>query len=418
MSQYKSFILVFLILSPLFGFSQAPAPDNLNLEPLRTWLKQNWYDGGFNDLGYNGARTQMYGFVDENNGLITCVYTGFQQASGFVTFPDPMNAEHVVPQSLYGSASPMRSDIHNLRGTHGSANSARGNKPYDDATGNISYYGVDGNGNYFSTGTAPTNAAEFSKGDTDSWEPRESMKGNIARQVFYFFTMYPTQAGGITNVGDINTLYQWHLDDPVDAAEVLRNDRINSVQGNLNPYISYPELVFRAWLFAEVFGCTDETAFNYDPIATTDDGSCIPLVTGCTDELAINYSPLANTDDGSCLFEVLGCTYEAALNFDLNATLDDGSCLFPSQGVLGCTYINANNYDSSATEDDGSCNFDPGVLGCTYSQASNFNSNAVVDDGTCIFEMVNTCPEDIDNNGVVDTTDFLLLLGAFGSSCE
>ena len=90
-------------------------PSDLNNEPLRTWLKQNWYDGLHTDLGYNAAREQMYGSVDEVGGQIECVYTGFQQASGFVTFPDPINAEHLVPQSYYGSVSPMRSDIWSLR---------------------------------------------------------------------------------------------------------------------------------------------------------------------------------------------------------------------------------------------------------------------------------------------------------------
>ena len=86
--------------------------------------------------------------------------------------------------------------------------------------------------------------------------------------------------------------------------------------------------------------------------------------------------------------------------------------------VLGCTYTEANNFNPNATEDDGSCDFDPGLLGCTYNQASNYNANAVLDDGTCVFEVVNTCPEDIDNNGVVDTSDFLQLLGVFGNSCN
>ena len=46
-------------------------------------------------------------------------------------------------------------------------------------------------------------------------------------------------------------------------------------------------------------GCTDSTAFNYDSLANTDDGSCI--INGCTDSTACNYDLLANTDDGSCL---------------------------------------------------------------------------------------------------------------------
>ena len=58
----------------------------------------------------------------------------------------------------------------------------------------------------------------------------------------------------------------------------------------------------------KIFGCIDETAFNYDSVANTDDGSCIAAVTGCMDEGAFNYNPEANTDDASCIEVVLGCT--------------------------------------------------------------------------------------------------------------
>lgn len=52
-------------------------------------------------------------------------------------------------------------------------------------------------------------------------------------------------------------------------------------------------------------GCTDETASNYDPYATVDDGTCEYV--GCTDSTAINYDPAATTDDGSC--ELPSCAW-------------------------------------------------------------------------------------------------------------
>ena len=45
-------------------------------------------------------------------------------------------------------------------------------------------------------------------------------------------------------------------------------------------------------------GCTNATACNYDPAATTDDGSC--TMPGCTNTSAVNYDPSAGCDDGSC----------------------------------------------------------------------------------------------------------------------
>ena len=63
-----------------------------------------------------------------------------------------------------------------------------------------------------------------------------------------------------------------------------------------------------------IYGCMDSNAFNYDPNATVDDGSCIPVINGCTDNTltysgniaATNYNVNANTDDGSCTYDTSG----------------------------------------------------------------------------------------------------------------
>jgi hypothetical protein len=60
-----------------------------------------------------------------------------------------------------------------------------------------------------------------------------------------------------------------------------------------------------------VSGCTDSLSYNYNDLATVNDGSCITLVYGCTDPVAINYNDLSTTDDGSCI--VYGCTDALAL---------------------------------------------------------------------------------------------------------
>lgn len=443
----KKLLLLLILSTPLLALAQPAPPAGLFLEDMRIWLKSNWYDGDFGDLGYNSARSQMYGFVDASGGQIECIYTGFEQSSGFVTFPDPINAEHLVPQSYYGSVSPMRSDIHSLRPSHGSVNSARGNRPYGNVSGSFNYYGIDGNGNYTSTSSTPANPDDYSKGNLLEWEPREIRKGDVARQVFYFYTMYPTQAGSIAGVGDLNELYQWHLDDPVDPIEVLRNDRIETAQGNRNPYVDYPELVYTAWLFIGIQGCTNPVAINYDNTATIDDGSCFFTLAGCTYSAADNYNDLATEDDGSCVFNTgtMGCTYSDADNYNPLAVIDDGSCTY-DPGVMGCTYPEAVNFNSLATVDNGDCIYDPGILGCTYPDALNFNPsatvddgscdylilspgctypaadnfdvNAMLDDGSCQFTVQSSCPEDLTNDGLINIQDVLALLAEFGGSCE
>jgi hypothetical protein len=97
-------------------------------------------------------------------------------------------------------------------------------------------------------------------------------------------------------------------------------------------------------------GCTDAAAFNYNVLATVDDGSCVAVVNGCTDINALNYNALANTNDGTCIAVVLGCTNPLAFNYNSNANTDDGTC-----NVLGCTDPLAVNYNPLANTDDGSC---------------------------------------------------------------
>lgn len=275
--QKGAFALIFTLIATAL-FSQPAVPENLNMEPLRDWLQVNWYQPFFDDLGYNGARTEMFGYTDEENNAIHGIYTGFEQESSYTTYLDPINTEHIVPQSFFGSLSPMKSDLFNIRPSHGNANSARGNSPYGEVVDeNAQWYGIDGNGNYVTQGDIPSNMELWTERSGSLWEPRDDAKGDIARLVFYFYTMYPTEAGDMANIGNIETLYSWHQEDPVSPFESTRNDRVQEVQGNANPYISQPDLVMRAWFWTgnTVPGCMDEAACNYDLDATSDDGSCL-----------------------------------------------------------------------------------------------------------------------------------------------
>ena len=49
-----------------------------------------------------------------------------------------------------------------------------------------------------------------------------------------------------------------------------------------------------------------------------DNGTCIPFIYGCTDDTMFNYNPDANTDfDGLlCVPFTLGCTDPDAFNYD------------------------------------------------------------------------------------------------------
>ena len=110
----------------------------------------------------------------------------------------------------------------------------------------------------------------------------------------------------------------------------------------------------------EIVGCMDQTAFNYNELAT-DPADCEPLIFGCTDATQYNYNPEANTENGSCIPYIDGCTDSAAFNYDPLATADNGSCI---EIVEGCADIEAVNYSSLVNiPDNDMCLYDAGCIG-------------------------------------------------------
>ena len=159
----------------------------------------------------------------------------------------------------------------------------------------------------------------------------------------------------------------------------------------------------------ECGGCTDEYAFNYDPEALYDDGSCESNPDGCTDILACNYSANAVNDDGSCQYldacgvcggtgvdtdgdgvcddqEVLGCTDEVACNFNAEATEDDGACAYPD-AFEDCEGACLNDVNENGICDEAE------VLGCMDDLACNYDPEANMEDGSCEFESCQWCDD-------------------------
>ncbi len=280
------FRFVIAIFCAFSAIAQSP-PSGLNGTNLRTWLKQNYYDGKHAALGYSEARRQMYNFIDNKSNSITGVYSGYQkswQFGGTGTNPMPINAEHTVPQSFFDKAEPMRSDIHHLFPTHVNWNSVRSNHKFAEISDSRTQKWM-----YLTNeqSTIPrTNINAYSESDGAVFEPREIQKGNTARAIFYFYTMYPNKAGSINSLGNINTLYQWHLDDPVDAIEYTRNNAIEQVQGNRNPYIDQPSLVGLAWGFTS----TPTPTPTPTPVPTTNTLFISEYVEGTSNNKAIEIA--------------------------------------------------------------------------------------------------------------------------------
>jgi len=246
-TNYLFLFLMVCLLSSWNVYGQVP-PNDLEGEALKTWLKTNYYDDLHNQLTYSTARMYLYNYIDNQNNTIVDVYAGYEKAwtyGGTGTNPTPLNCEHTIPQSLFSSAYPMQSDLHHLYPVHSSWNSTRNNNPFADINDAETVKWMISN---TSQTTMPTsNIDEYSEYSDGKFEPREVHKGNLARSMFYFYTMYPSQAGDIALVADPDLLYKWHLDDPVDAVELQRNTAIQTYQGTKNPYVEMPELVVRAF---------------------------------------------------------------------------------------------------------------------------------------------------------------------------
>ncbi|NRD74943.1 endonuclease [Shewanella sp. VB17] len=182
------------------------------------------------------------GYADEdpaNSNNVILLYTGRSEPKinrvGMSHSLDAWNREHVWAKSHGFPDSNMHAytDMHHLRPADVTVNSSRGNKDFALGGSEIS----EAPGNYV---------------DSDSFEPKDDIKGDVARMVFYMDIRYEgndssgtpnlTIANGITQVGqallgDRCMLLRWHQQDPVSDWERRRNNRIFEWQKNRNPFI-------------------------------------------------------------------------------------------------------------------------------------------------------------------------------------
>ena len=214
-------------------------------------------------LSYGQARDTMYGIIYNVQDSVAGIYSDhkvwLKPGEDPTTYlyldgqPNGINAEHSYPQSKGAGSGNARSDMHHLFPSRVGTNSARGSFPFseiNDVSTDTWYFKNQENG-----ATPASNKIDlYSEKGLEKWEPRESVKGNIARAIFYFYTMYKNQADSADpNFFEIQreTLCGWHDLDPVDQLEWERSKHIATWQdGKSNPF------VLDCTLAARLF-CTD-----------------------------------------------------------------------------------------------------------------------------------------------------------------
>jgi hypothetical protein len=209
--------------------------ENLEEENLKTVLGVIT-GNGYVSLGYNVARDSMFMRVDNKkfNGqgasqnTLECVYTG-RQAVGYTDRTDcqtnfSFNTEHTFPQSMFNSQEPMRSDLNHLFPTDDVANNQRGDNP-------------------FGVVTNPTWNNGGSTSDGTLFEPRDAQKGRAARALFYFILRYQNYTNFVTSQESVLRTWFWNF--LPTAVDRKRNDDVNSIQHNRNPFIDYPVFLER-----------------------------------------------------------------------------------------------------------------------------------------------------------------------------
>ena len=230
-------------------------PD-LTGEELLSRLEQEF--GGAETLGYDVARDTLYDTVFNDGGTVRSYYAGLAVERGTGDASEAVgsggiNTEHTYPQSLGAGSEPARSDMHILVPARGEVNSARSNYPFGEVSDPLAdrwFIGdetvqtpppLDVRDGYSEVDDSPSDRS------LRRFEPREVVKGNVARKVLYFRIAYPGRTDGAFLQDQLTDLLRWNSEDPPDAQEVRRNAAVATYQGPLNPFVLDPSLAVRAF---------------------------------------------------------------------------------------------------------------------------------------------------------------------------
>jgi endonuclease I len=203
---------------------------------------------------YTSSATDTWDILKEsdrdpnNSDNVILVYTGYSvNAAQEYNNGAGWSREHTWAKShgFPDESDTAYTDLHHLKPADISTNSTRSTLDFDN-----------GGDEYLDGGSYHTGCYY----DSDSWEPRDAVKGDVARMMLYMTVRYenvstydlelvetiPTSTG-TPYFGKKSTLLTWNRIDPPDDFERDRNEVIYGYQNNRNPFIDHPEFADRIY---------------------------------------------------------------------------------------------------------------------------------------------------------------------------
>ena len=300
-------------------------------------------NSGDSDDYFENDGTVLDMYSERSLGIDNYNYEHFENNCGnYSDEGDCYNREHLVPQSTFNSASPMKNDYFHVVPSDGAVNGARGSFPFGEVT----------NPNYTSTNGSKRGSNTFPGYTGIVFEPIDEFKGDIARAVLYFAIRYEDEFSSSWRTNEVLAdnpqdffvdwylalLLSWHLNDPVSEREIDRNNNGYQFQSNRNPLIDRPEFAVMIW---GDFTDNEPPSAPSDLLANNTTNSSLQLSwTSSEDNVAVAQYIIEqdNVDIGSVgsnqsTYLVTGLNAETLYNFRLYAVDQGGNISEPSDNL-------------------------------------------------------------------------------------
>lgn len=277
----KQFYTVIFLLLGIFSFSQQAYYTNGQNNVDFTLTGQNMYNAlqtkisnntNFDSYTYGDVRDdfEIMDLDPTNSNNVLLLYGNINTLSCSTGITDrrirdkndfggsncDYNREHIFARSnanpgmgsTSNSFTGIVADPHNLRSSDVQRNGARGSKKFGAGSGN---------------------SGDVGSGD---WYPGDEWKGDVARTMMYMYVRYGDRclpnlngSGPTEDFTDMLKIYlEWNADDPVSDIENNRNNHLEGVYGNRNPFIDNP-------YFAEIiWGGSEEPEDTWGILSTED----------------------------------------------------------------------------------------------------------------------------------------------------